>query len=179
MKPIIGIVPLVDETKDSFWMLPGYMNGVAEAGGIPVMLPLTSDKEEIRQLLATVQGILLTGGHDVDPAVYGEIPIPECGAFCRERDAMESELLKQALEKDLPVLGICRGIQFLNACLGGTLYQDLPRQYPSDTEHHQNHLRSTGSEQIHRRHDGAAYSVFGQECRINSLRCLKHCIDYC
>ena len=137
MKPIIGIVPLVDETKDSFWMLPGYMNGVAEAGGIPVMLPLTSDKEEIRQLLATVQGILLTGGHDVDPAVYGEIPIPECGAFCRERDAMESELLMQALEKDMPVLGICRGIQFLNACLGGTLYQDLPRQYPSDTEHHQ------------------------------------------
>ena len=92
MKPVIGIVPLVDETKDSFWMLPGYMNGVSEAGGIPIMLPLTKDKDEIAQLLDSVQGILLTGGHDVDPALYGEEAIPECGTPCRECDAMESEL---------------------------------------------------------------------------------------
>lgn len=137
MKPIIGIVPLVDETKDSFWMLPGYMNGVSEAGGIPIMLPLTDDKDEIAQLLDSVQGILLTGGHDVDPAVYGAEPIPECGTPCRERDIMESELLRQALERDIPVLGICRGIQFLNAYLGGTLFQDLPTQRPTDVEHHQ------------------------------------------
>ncbi len=137
MKPVIGIVPLVDETKDSLWMLPGYMNGVSEAGGIPIMLPLTKDKDEIAQLLDSVQGILLTGGHDVDPALYGEEAIPECGTPCRERDAMESELLRQALEKDIPVLGICRGIQFLNAYLGGTLFQDLPTQHPSDIEHHQ------------------------------------------
>ncbi len=137
MKPIIGLVPLVDETKESFWMLPGYMEGVKEAGGIPVMLPLTDDKDTIAQLLDGVQGILLTGGHDVDPAIYGEEPIPECGVPCKERDAMESELLKQALQKDIPILGICRGIQFLNAYLGGTLYQDLPAQRPSDTEHHQ------------------------------------------
>ena len=137
MKPIIGIVPLIDETKDSFWMLPGYMDGIAEAGGIPIMLPLTSDKEEIGQLLNAIHGILLTGGHDVDPALYGEEPLPECGEPCKERDAMETELLKQALERDMPVLGICRGIQFLNAHLGGTLYQDLPSQHPSDTEHHQ------------------------------------------
>ncbi len=138
MKPVIGLVPLVDESKDSFWMLPGYMEGIKAAGGIPVMLPLTDDADTIRQLLDSVSGILLTGGHDVDPEVYGETAIPECGTPCRERDAMEAELLKQALEKDTPVLGICRGIQFLNAYLGGTLYQDLPSQRPSDTDHHQN-----------------------------------------
>ena len=137
MKPIIGIVPLIDEQKESFWMLPGYMDGITMAGGIPVILPLTDDKEEISQLLDTVQGILLTGGHDVDPSLYEEIPIPECGAISRERDSMESELLKQALLRDMPILGICRGIQFLNAYLGGTLYQDLTTQRPSDTEHHQ------------------------------------------
>ena len=63
MKAIIGIIPLVDETKESLWMLPGYMDGISEAGGIPVMFPLTSDKQVIEQLLDTIQGVLLTGGH--------------------------------------------------------------------------------------------------------------------
>lgn len=136
MRPLIGIVPLVDEKKDSLWMVPGYMNGVTRAGGIPVMLPLTSDSSVISRLLDEVQGILLTGGHDVDPRIYGEEPVPECGPKCLERDSMEKELLDQALKKDMPVLGICRGIQFLNAYLGGTLYQDLPSQFDSSVEHH-------------------------------------------
>ena len=137
MKPLIGIVPLFDETKDSLWMLPGYMDGIVAAGGVPLMLPLTEDTEMIKQLLGTVQGILLTGGHDVDPAVYGEEPISECGIPCKERDRMEGILLGQALSLDMPVLGICRGIQFLNAFLGGSLYQDLPSGHPSSIEHHQ------------------------------------------
>lgn len=137
MKPIIGVMPLVDEKKDSLWMLPGYMDGITEAGGIPVMFPVTDNPDDIEQLLQGVDGILLTGGHDVNPAIYGEAPIGTNVVPCDERDRMESEVLKQALEKDIPVLGICRGIQFLNAFLGGTLYQDLPAQRPSDTEHHQ------------------------------------------
>ena len=86
MKPIIGIVPLVDQEKESLWMLPGYMEGIMEAGGIPVILPLTSDATVIRPLLDTVHGILLTGGHDVDPILYGEEKMPECGTICKERD---------------------------------------------------------------------------------------------
>ncbi len=163
MKPLIGIVPLVDEKKDSFWMLPGYMDGITEAGGIPIMLPLTSDKHMIMQLLDTVQGILLTGGHDVDPALYGETPIPACGTTCKERDAMESELLKQALDRDLPILGICRGIQFLNAYLGGTLYQDLPVQRPSDTEHHQKPPYDIPVHRVNIRKGTGLYRLLGTE----------------
>ena len=137
MKPIIGVVPLVDEAKNSLWMLPGYMEGVEKAGGVPVMLPLTSEEETIDILLGTIQGILLTGGHDVCPSTYGEDKIPQCGATCRERDKMEHILLGRALGRDIPVLGICRGIQFINVFLGGSLYQDLPTQRPSCTEHHQ------------------------------------------
>ena len=136
-KPLIGLVPLVDEGRESYWMLPGYMTGVEQAGGVPVMLPLTSDGEALRRLAQELDGFLLTGGHDVSPAVYGAPVSPLCGACCPGRDAMEGPLLRLALERDKPVLGICRGIQFLNAALGGTLYQDLPAERPSAVVHHQ------------------------------------------
>lgn len=136
-KPIIGLIPLFDEEKDSLWMLPGYMEGIAEAGGIPVMLPLTADDGALGQLCETCDGFLLTGGHDVSPALYGEKALKECGACCEERDLMEKKLFSMALDKDKAVLGICRGIQFINAVLGGTLYQDLPTQKASFLEHHQ------------------------------------------
>lgn len=136
-KPIIGVVPLVDEERESFWMLPGYFEGIEEAGGIPVMLPLTDDPEAVARLAETCDGVLLTGGHDVSPEVYGETPREVCGACCPARDRMERLLLAEALQRDLPVLGICRGIQFLNAALGGTLWQDLPVDYPSEVNHHQ------------------------------------------
>lgn len=137
-KPVIGIVPLVDTEKESYWMLPGYMKGIEQAGGIPVMLPLTSDPAILQQLVDTLDGFLFTGGQDVAPALYHELPSEKCGECCVERDDMEAALFWSALERDKPILGICRGIQFMNAVLGGTLYQDLPTEHPSDTEHHQN-----------------------------------------
>lgn len=136
-KPLIGLVPLVDEGRESYWMLPGYMTGVEQAGGVPVMLPLTSDEEALRRLAQGLDGFLLTGGHDVSPAVYGAPVSPRCGDCCPKRDEMEGLLLRLVLEADKPVLGICRGIQFLNAALGGTLYQDLPDERPSAVIHHQ------------------------------------------
>ena len=136
-RPLIGIVPLVDAQRESYWMLPGYMRGVEQAGGLPIMLPLTDDDAALRQLADTCDGFLLTGGQDVSPALYGAAPAPACGETCPARDAMETKLLALALEQDKPVLGICRGIQFLNVYLGGTLYQDLPTEHPSAAEHHQ------------------------------------------
>lgn len=113
------------------------MQGILAAGGLPVMLPLTTNRTLLAQMAQTLDGFLFTGGHDVSPALYGETPLPACGACCAQRDEMESTLLPLLLEKDVPVLGICRGIQFLNAALGGTLYQDLPTQAPSALTHHQ------------------------------------------
>lgn len=137
--PVIGVVPLVDYGRESLWMLPGYFDGIVEAGGLPVMLPLTSDAALLGRALDAVDGVLLTGGQDVDPARY-DAGGPEasrlCGELSPERDAMEGCLVPAALERDLPVLGICRGIQTLNVALGGTLWQDLPTQRPSGLEHH-------------------------------------------
>ena len=135
-KPVIGIVPLVDAGRESLWMLPGYMDAVAQAGGVPVMLPLTDERADLETLLELCAGIPLTGGQDVSPEIYGQTALPLCGELCPARDRMERVLLTAALEREKAILGICRGMQFLNAALGGTLYQDLPAQRPSDCDHH-------------------------------------------
>ncbi|MBU9722423.1 MULTISPECIES: gamma-glutamyl-gamma-aminobutyrate hydrolase family protein [Bacillaceae] len=127
-KPLIGVLPLYDAEKDSYWMVPGYMKGIEEAGGIPVMLPLTTDLQTIQTLASTYDGFLFTGGQDVDPSIYGETALPECGEICRERDAMEKMLYQELIKSDKTVFGICRAIQLFNALLGGALYQDLPTQ---------------------------------------------------
>lgn len=136
-KPLIGVLPLWDEQKDSMWMLPGYFDGLQAAGAVPVMLPLTADRAVLARLADTCDGFLFTGGQDVQPSFYKEDLLPLTGETCPARDAMEAALLPLVLELDKPLLGICRGIQFLNAALGGTLYQDLPAQHPSAVEHHQ------------------------------------------
>lgn len=135
-KPIIGVMSLVDDEKESLWMVPGYLKGIEEAGGIPFIFPLTSCREDIEVLMDKVDGILLTGGHDVSPSLYHQnVLFPVETSI--ERDEMESIVLEIALKLDKAVLGICRGIQFLNAYLGGTLYQDLPHQYVTCIDHHQ------------------------------------------
>lgn len=137
MKPIVGVMPLWDEEKDSIWMLPGYMDGISQAGAIPVILPFTSDRQELRQLTDMCSGFLFTGGHDVSPKEYHEEPMEGIIDSCEKRDVMERIVLEMALAEDKPVLGICRGLQFINVALGGTLYQDLPTQHPSEVIHHQ------------------------------------------
>ena len=137
MKRVIGLIPLVDEARESLWMLPGYMEGVAAAGGLPVMLPLTAADDDLDRLCGLCDGFLLTGGHDVSPEYYGQPRLPVCGATSAERDRMEDGILRRAMAQNKPVLGICRGIQFINAALGGTLWQDLPSQHPSNVVHQQ------------------------------------------
>lgn len=130
-------MPLWDEVKESIWMLPGYMEGIRQAGATPVIFPFSEDEEEIIQLVSLCDGILLTGGHDVSPEMYHEKPLEGLVSCCEKRDIMEMIVLKAAMQMDKSILGICRGIQFINAALGGTLYQDLPLQHPSYIDHHQ------------------------------------------
>lgn len=162
-KPLIGVVPLVDRERESYWMIPGYLEGVRQAGGIPVMLPLTSDRAELEQLVAELDGFLLTGGQDISPDLYGQTPAPTCGERCLPRDEMEGGLLPLALKRDRPVLGICRGIQFLNAALGGTLYQDLPTEHPSEVEHHQRPPYDVGVHRVELVPGSPLQSLLGKE----------------
>ena len=72
MKPIIGVMPLWDDVKDSMWMLPGYLNGIIQAGGIPIIFPFSTDEKDLIQLINLCHGFLFTGGHDVSPKIYDE-----------------------------------------------------------------------------------------------------------
>ncbi len=136
-RPLIGVLPLIDREKESYWMLPGYMRGVEAGGGLPVMLPLTADGEQLRQLAAEADGFLFTGGQDVAPELYHAPRSAHCGELCPERDEMEATLFRLALRLDKPILGICRGIQAINVFTGGDLYQDLPSERPSAVTHRQ------------------------------------------
>ena len=138
MKPVIGIIPLFDEEKDSIWMVPGYMDGIRRAGAVPMILPLVCDQADLRQIKSMCSGYLFTGGHDVDPSLYGEEKTGLCGPACMERDRLEQNVFRMAWEDHKAVLGICRGLQLINVLMGGTLFQDLPSEFQGTCciEHH-------------------------------------------
>ena len=135
-KPVIGLMPLYDEDKESYWMLPGYMQGLEKYGAIPLMLPLTDDYEELDYFIETCDGFLFTGGHDIDPSLYYQERKETCGISIFKRDKMEAYIFKKAVFNNKVILGICRGIQMINVMCGGTLYQDLPTEYESAIDHH-------------------------------------------
>ena len=134
-KPVIGICPLYDEKKESYWMLPGYMQMLEKAGALPLMMPLTEDRDTMEYFLTTCDGFIIPGGQDVSPSVYNSEKLDVCGVNIPERDRMDAYVLREAMERDKPVLGICRGHQLMNAALGGTLYQDLPSQFGGEISH--------------------------------------------
>ena len=145
MPPIIGITATLKEDVDVVAERPlgrfvrtdlDYVEGVAGAGGAPVVLPPAGDESAAEALIHSLDGLLLSGGSDLDPGYYGEEPVSELGVTLPERDAFEMALVGLALRRGMPVFGICRGMQVLNVALGGTLYQDLPSQWEQDPLKH-------------------------------------------
>jgi putative glutamine amidotransferase len=137
LAPVIGITATLKEDVDHVAERPlgrfvradfDYVEGVAAAGGAPVVLPPVVGRRAAEALLDGLDGLLLSGGSDLDPGYYGEEPVAELGVTIPERDAFEMALLEHALRRQIPIFGICRGMQVLNVALGGTLYQDLPSQ---------------------------------------------------
>jgi putative glutamine amidotransferase len=145
LPPIIGITATLKEDVDAVAERPlgrfvradlDYVEGVAGAGGAPVVLPPVGDESAAEALIHGLDGLLLSGGSDLDPGYYGEEPVSELGVTLPERDAFEIALVGLALRRGMPVFGICRGMQVLNVALGGTLYQDLPSQWEQDLLKH-------------------------------------------
>lgn len=169
MRPVIGIIPLYDEEKQSYWMLPGYMQALEACLSIPVMLPLTQDKTELLYFIRECDGLLLPGGQDVEPALYGKARSEQCGPTCPARDTMEGILLDAAIRLDKPVLGICRGLQFLNTHTGGTLYQDLASEHPTGISHRMTPPYDRVAHQVTIERESPLYEIIGsKEYGVNS-----------
>lgn len=112
-----------------------YFEYIQKAGALPFMVPVTIDERDIDQIINQVSGLILTGGSDVHPIIYNEDPHPKLGQVDLPRDYTERALLFSAMKKEIPVLGICRGMQLMNAVLGGDLYQDINSQYQDPIGH--------------------------------------------
>ncbi len=136
MRPVIGITSYAQEATWGVWTLPAalvpldYVDAVERAGGRALVIPPSGDG--VDEVLEVLDGVVFSGGADVDPALYGADPHPETDDPQRRRDSGELALLTAALERDLPVLAICRGMQLLNVARGGDLVQHLPERIGTD-----------------------------------------------
>lgn len=143
-KPIIGVTPDFNagNRKDmggkepTYFLRARYMKAIEDAGGIPVVLPLLSNRAGWRQVVSHVHGLLVTGsGSDLAPELYGERQRHKFARMSRERATMELGIAKAAYRAEVPMLGICGGMQSLNVAMGGTLYQDIAAQLKTPIDH--------------------------------------------
>lgn len=128
-RPVIGISASRSEEKHQLMLTETYLNAIWRAGGVPVVLPVSiTDESAVDGMLEHIDGVLLSGGIDVHPRYFGEEVLPGCGAIDEKRDAFELALTQKAIERGMPVLGVCRGLQVLAVALGTTLFQDIGSQ---------------------------------------------------
>lgn len=132
--PLVAVSGSLEKDESRSFLNTDYFLALHHAGLVPVMVSPHMTQAESEALLARVDGLLFAGGDDLDPTLYGEAHNPHIGQLEPLRDQCECMLLRGAYARRMPVLGICRGIQSLNVALGGTLYQDLPTQYPGTPE---------------------------------------------
>ena len=136
--PLIGITTSRGQNKEKLpysFVLDAYVQSIKDAGGLPVMIPVGLGTRQIEALRSRLDGILLTGGGDIDPERFGGKPHPRVYGIEAERDALEIALVEIAARTDWPFLGICRGIQVINVTLGGTLYTHTQDQLPGSQKH--------------------------------------------
>jgi putative glutamine amidotransferase len=142
MRPIIALTTTLDprggdHRQPRVGIYANYLHVLQRVGVTPSLVSPAHDAESVKALVRAGRGLVLSGGEDVNPEWYGEEPTPQLGEVNPARDAMEWRALEVALSLDMPVFGICRGMQLLNVFLGGTLYQDLATQRPDLLKHQQ------------------------------------------
>lgn len=169
MRPLIGVSCWQNPESLEFFVPEAYVQALRKAGTVPVLLPFVGSEEEAEQVLSRLDGLLLSGGVDLDPVHWGEEPYRQMGRIDPSRDQSELLLARRALSTGLPVLGICRGLQVLAVAAGGTLWQDLHSQGASSLKHDQNAPRWYPTHGVRLTQESRLASWLGTEIRVNSF----------
>ncbi|MBQ6965861.1 MAG: gamma-glutamyl-gamma-aminobutyrate hydrolase family protein [Bacteroidaceae bacterium] len=167
-RPVIGITGNYD--KETCTLAEGYYQSVLKAGGIPLIIPPFEEVQQLGELLDRLDGILFSGGGDINPLLLGEEPIKELHAITPERDRQELLLARLAYDRQIPMLGICKGIQTINAALGGTNYQDIYTQKEGTRiKHSQDEDRRYPSHRVTLTPGTILARLFGETLAVNSF----------
>lgn len=175
MKPIIGILAnITPMNKENLGVITAYVNNsyvnaVEKAGGVPIIIPVNKNKENIKRQIDLVDGIIISGGVDINPILYKEEPLEGLGYFDQDIDEFDLLATRIAIILEKPVLGICRGVQVLNVCLGGSLYQDISHIDSSYIKHYQEAKRNVGSHTVTISEWSKLAEILGTEIVVNSF----------
>lgn len=169
-KPVIGISAVTSSDEKAYTQRAAYAQAIWGAGGEAIFLPCNPDKSNVKQIVRMLDGLLAPGGHDIDPALYGEEMVEECGRIKLFEDEYDMELVKEAVKQGKPVMGICRGMQVINALYGGTLYQDIPTQYSEEIFHTRLHPMEENFHTVDIEQESYLAKVLGEtkEVKVNT-----------
>lgn len=164
----VGVSWAADEIAPD---IQAYLDAVEKAGGEAIYLPQITTEEEAEAALDSIDALVMCGGEDIDPSFYGQEPSERLGEVNEARDLSDSLLIEAALKEDIPMLATCRGMQMMNALQGGTLYQDLPTQHPSEVVHRDPDGSSFVKHEVTVDPDNIVADAFGGEgtYTVNSL----------
>lgn len=171
MKPLIGIFPDLEQESGKIYLNKDYYNAIVEEGGLPVIIPYTT-VENVLELIKSFHGILFSGGNDIDPFHIGEDPMPESGKIIPIRDEIELAVARHCLDRDIPCLGICRGMQTMAVAAKGTFYQDIYKQRKEHAiiKHIQQAPRWYPTHEISIKEESTLYQIFmKKKIRVNSF----------
>lgn len=169
-KPVIGITAAHCTEELKTFPRHYYVESIRDAGGIPLLVPPLQTTEEAGDILQLISGLVLTGGGDISPKYLGEAPRRGIGAGFPERDFSEILLARLALQRDFPLLGICRGIQVLAVAAGGGVYQDIFSQYSGSMPHSQTIPRQYSWHDVAIVKDSMLFKLLNKtEISVNSL----------
>ena len=171
-KPKIGLIsfcsPLINADFSVMWR--SYIEAIQDAGGLPVLIPVSVHLEDCQTYMDMVDGLLVPGGEDMHPKFYGEDPVRQVNHINLLKDEYDLELIRLAREQNKPIFGICRGLQVLNVVMGGTLYQDLPYQLPESICHLQDsQLKSLGIHKVKMEPGSMLGELLGEEVYTNTF----------
>lgn len=176
-RPVIGLSgSIIIEKADGFegyrrsYINEDYVDSVIVNGGTPVILPLTTNETIIESYLESIDGLILSGGHDVYPMNYNEEPLQKLGQVYPDRDYFDFKLLELAIKKEIPILGICRGFQLMNVYHGGSLYQDLSYRENETIKHDQKYTSHITTHSLIVEKDTKLFNIFENEnLMVNSF----------